>query len=267
MPKIHVNGAELYYEDEGAGPETILFTHSLLLSGRMFDQQVAALKDRYRCVRFDFRGQGRSAVAASGYDIDTLAEDAVAVIETLDIAPCHYFGFSMGGFAGLRLGFRRPDLLRSLALIDTSADPEPPENLPRYRLLNLLARWLGPGTVAGQVMPVLFGPDFMTNPNRAAERASWQGQIAANDPVGVTRAVKGVITRESVYDQIHNIPVPTLILVGAEDAGTTPDHSERMHERIPDSELVIVPGAGHMTPVEAPQAVTAALESFLTRVG
>lgn len=267
MPKLHVNGVELYYEDEGSGPDTILFTHSLLFSGRMFDAQVAALKDRYRCVRFDFRGQGRSPVTAGGYDIDTLTEDTIGVIEALECAPCHFVGFSMGGFVGLRLGFRRPELLRSLMLLDTSADPEPPENLPRYRLLNLIARWLGAGVVAGQVMSVFFGPSFMSDPARAAQRVEWQRRIAANDRIGATRAVKGVITRQGVIEEIHNIPVPTLILVGAEDAGTAPHYSERMHERIPDSELVIVPGTGHMTPVEAPDVVTGAMEAFLSRVG
>ncbi len=267
MLKLHVNGVELYYEDEGSGPDTILFTHSLLFSGRMFDAQVAVLKDRYRCVRFDFRGQGRSPVTAGGYDIDTLTEDTIGVIEALKCAPCHFVGFSMGGFVGLRLGFLRPELLRSLMLLDTSADPEPPEGLPRYRLLNLIARWLGPGVVAGQVMSVFFGPNFMSDPARAAQRAEWQRRIAANDRIGVTRAVKGVITREGVVDEVHNIRVPTLILVGAEDAGTPPRYSERMHERIPSSELVMIPGAGHMAPVESPEAVNAALESFLSRVG
>jgi len=68
MPLIRVNGAALYYEEHGTGPETIVFAHGLLWSCRMFDAQVALLKEHYRCVAFDFRGQGQSEVTRSGYD-------------------------------------------------------------------------------------------------------------------------------------------------------------------------------------------------------
>ena len=69
MPVLEVNGAKLYYEEHGTSPETIVFGHSLLFSCRMFDDQVNALKDRLRCVKFDFRGQGRSEVTRNGYDM------------------------------------------------------------------------------------------------------------------------------------------------------------------------------------------------------
>lgn len=121
MPTTKVNGAKLYYEDNGAGSQTIVFSHSLLFSCRMFDAQVEAFKNRYRCVAFDFRGQGQSEVTRYGYDMDTLSADAVALIEELNCAPCHFLGFSMGGFVGLRLAIRHPELLDSLILVDTSA--------------------------------------------------------------------------------------------------------------------------------------------------
>ena len=127
MPTLRLNGAEIYYEDHGAGAETIVFAHGLLWSGRMFDDQVRALKDRYRCITFDFRGQGQSEVTPSGYDMDTLSEDAAALIETLGCAPCHFLGLSMGGFIGQRLALHHAHLIKSLMLLETSADPEPEE--------------------------------------------------------------------------------------------------------------------------------------------
>jgi pimeloyl-ACP methyl ester carboxylesterase len=148
MPTLDVNGARIHWEERGAGSDTVVFSHGLLFSGRMFDAQVEALADRYRCVTFDHRGQGGSGVTASGYDMDTLAADAAALIEALGLAPCHFVGLSMGGFVGMRLAIRRPELLRSLALLETSADPEPEENVPRYRLLNFVARWFGLRLVA-----------------------------------------------------------------------------------------------------------------------
>ena len=141
MPIAQVNGAEIHYEIHGTGPETILFAHGLLWSGAMFAAQVEALRSSYRCVTFDFRGQGQSAVTETGYDMDTLALDAAALIEHLRLGPCHVVGLSMGGFVAMRLAARRPDLVRSLILLETAADAEPAANVPRYRLLNFIARW------------------------------------------------------------------------------------------------------------------------------
>ncbi len=263
MPLCKVNGAELYYEDEGTGPQAICFAHSLLFNCRMFDDQVGSLKDRYRCVRFDFRGQGRSEVTRDGYDMDTLALDAVGLIEGLDCAPCHFVGFSMGGFVGLRLALRRPELLRSLTLVDTSADPETRENVPKYRLLNFVARWIGPWAVADRIMPIMFSQGFLRDEARSQLRKRWRKYLADNDRIGVTRAIRGVIVREGVYEGLDDIRIPTLILVGEEDVATTPEKSRRMHERISGSRFVTIPGAGHMTPVEEPEAVTKALKEFL----
>ncbi|ABU59427.1 alpha/beta fold hydrolase [Roseiflexus castenholzii] len=263
MPEIRVNGATISYEEHGTGPETIVFAHGLLWSGRMFDHQVNALKDRYRCITFDFRGQGQSEVTDSGYDMDTLTNDAAALIEALHAAPCHFVGLSMGGFVGMRLAIRRPDLIRSLILLETSADPEPRENVGRYRLLNFIARWLGLRLVADQVMPIMFGKTFLTDPNRAQERAMWRKRMTANHRIGISRAVRGVIERQGVYEQIDRITAPTLIIVGDQDVATPPDKARRIFERIPHSSLIVIPGAGHTSTVEAPETVNTLLRRFL----
>ena len=175
VPQVVTNGARLFYDEHGTGPETIVFAHGLLWSGRMFDAQVAALRDRYRCVTFDFRGQGQSAVTRTGYDMETLTEDAAALIRALDCAPCHFAGLSMGGFVAMRLGARHPELLRSLVLLETSADPEPAANVPNYRRMARVARVLGTGIVASRVMPIMFGRTFLGDPARATERPSGGG--------------------------------------------------------------------------------------------
>lgn len=263
MPRITVNGADLYYEEHGTGEETIVFGHSLLFNCRMFDAQVELLQDRYRCVLFDFRGQGQSEVTDDGYDLDTLAEDAAELIEKLGNPPCHFLGFSMGGMVGQRLAIRRPDLLRSLILVDTSADVEDPANERKAKVLSFLTRWFGPRLVVGQVMPLFFGQDFLKDPERQDQVAEWRGHVVANDRIGVTRAVRGVIRREAVAGELDKIQLPTLILVGEEDATTPPQKSRRMHAAIAGSQLVPIPRAGHMSPVEEPEAVNAALETFL----
>ena len=232
----------------------------------MFENQIAALKNRYRCITFDFRGQGQSEITKTGYDIESLYADAVALIEKLGCFPCHFVGLSMGGFVGLRIAIRRPDLLKSLILIESSSYPEPTENIPRYRLLNLIARWIGLGVVANQVMEIMFGRKFLNDPARATLKCEWKKRMVAIHRIGITRAVTGVITRAGVTDQIGRISVPTLIIVGDQDVATVPAKSEFMHARIPNSRLVVIPGAGHTSTVEEPVAVTAAITEFLTRL-
>ena len=266
MPRLLVNGASLWYEERGAGPETIVFAHGLLWSGRMFDAQVASLSGRYRCVTFDFRGQGRSEVTAGGYGMDTLSDDAAALIEALGCAPCHFVGLSMGGFIGMRLAARRPGLIRSLVLMETSADPEPTENVPRYRMLGGIVRALGGvgmRLVMPKVMRIMFGRTFLSDPSREAERRLWRQRGMENDRLGVTRALQGVIDRKPIHGELGRISIPTLVMVGDEDVATVPAKAERIRDAIPGARLMVIPGAGHTASVEQPDFVNAALDAFL----
>jgi 3-oxoadipate enol-lactonase len=263
MPLIKLNEANIYYEEQGTGPETIVFAHGLLWSGRMFDDQVRVLKERYRCITFDFRGQGQSEVTATGYDMETLSTDAAALITALKCAPCHFVGLSMGGFIGMRLASRHPHLIKSLMLLETTADPEPVENIGRYRRLNLVARWFGLRLVANQIMPIMFGQKFLTDPTRAALRQKMRTQLIQNHRIGITRAVTGVVKRLGIYEELGKINVPTLILVGDQDVATVPAKAERIHAQITGSRLVIIPGAGHTATVEEPDAINQLLMAFL----
>lgn len=266
MAHIRLKEVNLYYEEHGSGQEKIVFSHGLLWSGRMFYDQIAVLKDRYRCITFDFRGQGQTEVTQSGYDIESLYADTIELIETLGCSPCHFVGLSMGGFVGLRLAIRRPDLLKSLILIESSSDPEPTENIRNYRMLNIIARWIGLRVVADRVMEIMFGQKFLNDPMRAILKREWTERMVANNRIGITRAVIGVITREGVTDQLGQIEIPTLIIVGDQDVATVPAKSELMHAGISNSKLIVIPGAGHTSTVEEPVAVTNAITEFLTNL-
>jgi pimeloyl-ACP methyl ester carboxylesterase len=224
------------------------------------------LKDRYRCVMFDWRGQGQSQVTESGYDAESLTADAVAIIEELGCAPCHYIGLSMGGFVGLRLAIRHPDLLRSLILIGSSADAEPQENMGRYNLLKFVARRFGLRIVGGRVMPIMFGEKFLTDPARSEEADYWREVMVSGDRIGLTNAFEGAILRPAVYDQLHKITVPTLIIAGDDDKATPLALSQRLHAAIAGSQLVVIPDAGHTTTIEEPQVVTSAIMRFLNEL-
>jgi pimeloyl-ACP methyl ester carboxylesterase len=263
MPYLQINNTQIYYEDQGNGPETIIFSHGLLWSGYLFHNQIAILKNRYRCITFDFRGQGQSEVSQSGYDVESLYQDAVSIIETLDIGPCHFIGLSMGGFVGLRLAIRRSDLLKSLVILNSSPDPESKADERRYKMLSFVARWFGLGIVANRVMEIMFGKKFLKDPMRTDLKRDWKERMVTNDRIGITRAVSGVITREGVSDRLNQITVPTLIIAGDQDVAAVPDKAHVMQAGITNSELVIIPGAGHTSTIEEPEAVTAVLEKFL----
>lgn len=264
MPTRTINGVRIHYEDMGTGPETILFSHGLLMSGEMFEAQVQALSERYRCISYDHRGQARSQVAESGYDMDSLTDDAAALIRELDAPPCHFAGLSMGGFVGMRLAIRHPELLKSLILMGTSADPEPEQNRGPYRRLAFVGRWFGFRPVAKPIMQIMFGETFLADPAAEAARNHWKKHLIGLDRVGTSRAAHGVIDRDGVYDQLNRIDTPTLILVGDEDVATVPAKAQRMHQAIAGSQLVMIPGAGHSASIEQPALVTRAIENFLS---
>lgn len=263
---ITVNGTDLAVADTGTHDETIVFSHGLLMDRRMFEAQITALGDRYRCVSYDHRGQGQSAIPPeSSIPMDLLANDAIALIEQLDVAPCHFVGLSMGGFVGLRIAARRPDLLRSLVLLDTSAGPEDPKNVPKYRLMNAVARFFGTKPVTSQVQPILFGETFLNDPAKAAERNRWK-EILQGRPRDIHKAVRGVIERAGVEDEARKITIPTLVIVGEEDVATPTAKSRQLVSLIPNARLVTIPRAGHSSTIEEPQAVTETIREFLAEL-
>lgn len=269
MPHLTTNGVKLHYEDTGAptaNAQTIVFSHGLLWSGHMFHKQVAALRADYRVITYDHRGQGQSEVTLTGYDMDTLYEDAIGLIEQLGIGPVHFAGLSMGGFVGMRLAARRPDLLQSLILMETSAEGEPTENVPKYRTLSTVVKWLGTWAVARPVMKIMFGKTFLQDPARADERRYWINQLKQNKK-SIVRAVNGVIDRQPILPELKHIHLPTLVIVGSEDVATIPAKAQTIHEHIAGSIQKVMPRGGHTSSIEEPEAITGAIRGFLQTTG
>jgi len=261
MAMINVNGTSLYYEDTGGDGSPIVFSHGLLWNTGLFEPQVAVLKDRYRCIAYDHRGQGKSADGTGrAIDMDTVTDDAAALIKALGLGAVHFCGLSMGGIVGMRLAISRPDLIRSLVLLDTTADPEPSKL--KYRVLNVMVRLFGMGAVVKAIMPALYGKTTLADPERASERLTWQTQLAANRR-SIWRAVNGILERKSLFEHLGKIAVPTLVVVGEEDAGTSPEQNARIADAIDGARLVVIPQSGHASTVEQPAAVTATIAKFL----
>jgi len=263
MPELQVDDARLYYEDTGGAGPAIVFAHGLLWSTKMWRFQVAAFRDRFRCIAFDFRGQGRSEVTRAGYDMETLTLDAAELISRLVGGPVHFAGLSMGGFVGMRLAARRPELVRTLALLDTAADPEPRLNVPKYKLMTLLSRLLGPRALSGEAMKVMFAKPFLRDPARAELRQGLVEELVANDQTGQFRAIDGILYRKAVAAlELAKIHCPTLVISGAEDSAVVPARSRKLADQIPGAKFITIPRAGHTSTIEEPDAVNAALESL-----
>jgi 3-oxoadipate enol-lactonase len=260
MPKIDINGCQYYYEKHGNGKETIMLSHGLLWSGKMFEKQVEHFSKTYTVLTYDHRGQGQSEVTDGGYGMDSLYEDAVQLIEKLNLGPVHFGGLSMGGFVAMRLASRRPDLLKSCILMETSALDEPFKS--KYTTLNTIVKLLGVTVVTKPVMKIMFGNTFLYDPDRIEERKKWIAELQKNKK-SIVKAVEGVISRKGVEDELENVKCPTLILVGTEDKATIPAKAEFIHKNVPQSKLIYIQNAGHSASVEEPEAYNKAIGEFL----
>ncbi|MCP2279316.1 alpha/beta fold hydrolase [Nocardia amikacinitolerans] len=268
MPTSHINGAELAYIDTGLPPRrpfapTIVFGHGLLFGGWMFEPQIEALRSRYRCVAIDFRGQGYSAPTPSGYDMDTLADDVVALIDHLDLAPVHYVGLSMGGFVGQRIAARRGELLRSLTLLSTSAEAQGAVHAAKFKLLALAYRLAGTGMVRDRAANLLFGPVFRASTAGEPVIAEWARRLSRSERAGIHRAIVGVADRDAILPELDRIDVPTLVVVGADDVDTPPDKAKQIADHIAGATLEIVPNCGHTCTLEQPEAITELIARFV----
>lgn len=262
MPTIEVNGVKLFYEETGNGEETVVFSHGLLWSHRMFQAQVDFLSGNYRVIAYDHRGQGQSEVKGP-YDMETVAEDAAGLIMALCKGPVHFVGLSMGGFVGMRLASRHPKLIKSLILLETSANSEPVENLPKYKTLNGIVKWLGViPPVASKVMHIMFAESWLSNPVNSPHIKHWKRELSSNRKT-ITGPVEGVIYRKGVEDELSNISCPTMILVGDEDVATKPEKAKYIQMLIAGAKLHVIPGAGHSCCIEKPNEVNRLISDWL----
>ncbi|TDV52487.1 alpha/beta fold hydrolase [Actinophytocola oryzae] len=244
LPTIEVNGTTLAYDDTGGDGPAVVFSHSLYFDRSMFEAQVARFGRAFRVVTYDHRGQGGSA-RSSSVDMDTLTEDAAALIEALSLGPAHLVGNAMGGFVVLRLVARHPELVRSAAVLASSADEEPEE----CTILPLDA--------------LMFGETTLTE--RVALRDRWCEHFGALDSSALT-AAEGVLSRKGVLDELVDATVPMLVLSADEDNVYPRPHSQRIADTAANTHHVTVKRAGNSLAVERPDAVNALLAEHFDAV-
>jgi pimeloyl-ACP methyl ester carboxylesterase len=263
MPTIHVNGVELFYKESGNGTETIVFSHGLFMDHAMFEPQRTAFEKQYRVITYDHRAQGRSQDPGQGYDMDTLADDAAALITALNAAPCHFAGLSMGGFVGMRLAAHHPTLVRTLTLMNTTSNKEILPNRIKYAALAQLVKLVSFAPFTPIAVKGLFGATSRSNPSRRPMLEEWTAKLMSR-PRNIARSLSAVMNRrEFTTEEMALIQCPTLVITGEEDAPQPPKNSESMVKGIRSARMVCIPMAGHSSPLEAPEAVIAAMRELL----
>jgi 3-oxoadipate enol-lactonase / 4-carboxymuconolactone decarboxylase len=260
MPTINANGVELFYDL--TGPEdapVVVFSTSVGATLEMWDPQVRALRDRFRLLRYDTRGHGRSEVVDRPTSIEELADDLAGLLDALGIAKAHLVGLSLGGMTGQALALRHPDKLESLVLLATSAYLPPAE---AWTERAATVRSKGMATIADTVMSRWFTRAFRER--APAIVAAIRERFVANDANGYAICCEAIRDMD-LRPAIGAVRTPTLILAGADDPATPVAMMEDIRARISDAEMIIVPRTAHLLNIERPEIVNAHLAAFLAR--
>ena len=257
MKTAQVNGIELAYRDEGQGAPIVLI-HAFPLSSAMWEDQIDALATRFRVIAPDLRGFGATARGAGAAGLDQYADDLAGLLDHLKIEKATVAGLSMGGYISFALLRRHRARIERLILADTRAGADSEEAKQGRESNARLAEAEGAGAIAEQMLPKLLSASAP-----AAVRDEVRKIISANDRAGIAAALRAMAARPDSTPLLAAIDLPTLIVVGGEDALTPPSEARALRDAIAGSRLVEIAGAGHLANLEAPDTFSAAVEEFL----
>ena len=261
-----VAGTRVHHLDAGSGNPAVVLLHAFPLTAGMWDQQVDALSPRWRVIAPDLPGFGRTDPPAdpSSITIDGWADLVAGLIEALGVGPAVVGGLSMGGYVALALARRRPDLLAGLVLADTRAGPDSPEVVERRTAQQ---RKVSDGRVA-EVLEGMAGTllSEQTQDERPEVVERTRALMATAPPASIVAALEAMKNRSDSVPHLPSIDVPVLVIVGEHDVPSPPAVASEMADAVPGSALEVIPTAGHLSNLEAPDAFNRALETFLARL-
>lgn len=257
-----VGGIRLGFDDAGGGMP-VVFLHGFPHDRTLWAQQRTALASRVRCIVPDLRGFGESTPVGP-WSMDQYADDIAALLDVLEIDAAAMCGLSMGGYVAMAMWRRHPARVRALMLCDTKMGPDTDAARANRDALIDLARTEGGETVAHRLLPGMVGK---ATRERAPELDHGVWTMMARQPVdGIVGALGALRDRPDSQETLRSISVPTLLLVGEDDVLTPPSESRAMLNELPDgasARLELIAGAGHVSCLERPAAVTHALADFL----
>lgn len=244
------------------GPEgapVVVLSGSLGTELGVWDAQVAALAGRFRVVRYDHRGHGRSPVPRGPYALEDLGRDLLALLDRLGLERVSLCGLSLGGLVGMWAASEAAQRFERLILACTSSRFAPPEQW-HERAATVRAR--GVAAVADAVLGRWFTPAFRA---RAPETVERMARMLVSTPAEGYAGCCEALAAADARARLRAIRAPTLVIAGANDPATPPDRARLMKDEIREAELVVLPEAAHLASVECPEAFTEALVRHLTR--
>jgi len=243
----------------GEGP-AILFVHGFPLDRSMWKHLTATLTG-WRRIAPDLRGMGTSDEAASGYSVREYADDLAELLDLLQVRDAVICGFSMGGYVAFEFWRRHADRVRALVLVNTQAGADDAEGRSgRDRMIKQVKRE-GPAALSDSLIPKLLAPSSIDTMPPVVEHV--RTMIARSPAGGVIGALQAMKARPDSTATLADISVPTLVVAGKEDQLIPLGRAEALAERIPGAQLTVIPGAGHLAPLEQPVATGRVISEFL----
>jgi YbgC/YbaW family acyl-CoA thioester hydrolase len=257
--RVAIEGAELAVDVRGDGL-AVLFVHGFPFDRTMWGAQLAGLT-RCRRIAPDLRGVGDSRATRAEYSMTRYAEDVVGVLDALEVRRAVVCGLSMGGYIAFELLRRHPDRVRALILCDTRANADAADARQRRDELAALAVREGPDAVGERVIPNLLASSTRADRPEVLEQCRAMGRRYSVG--GMVGALEAMRDRIDSTELLSRIAVPTLVMVGAEDPTSPPAVMQAMADAIPGARYVVIPGAGHVSPLEQPLTSSRAIADFL----
>ena len=255
---VTATGARLFYQVEGPpDAPAVLFSNSLGTDLRMWEPQARSLATRFRVVRYDSRGHGRSDAPPGPYTLDQLSGDALALLDALDIARAHVCGLSLGGMVALSLAANHPDRLHRAVFANTAARIGSEASWSE-RIAGVRAGGMG-GIRDAVVARFLLESFRQSHPE--TERAVSE-MLQSTPPAGYISACEALRDAD-LRGVVGQITTPALIIAGEHDQSTPPAQARELHAAIAGSQLVILSDASHLSNLEQPEQFTAHLLAFL----
>lgn len=258
---VNVNGVDIAYRFDGPQDgRVLLVANSLMANGSMWDWNVPALADRYRVLRYDKRGHGKSGVAPGPYSIAQLADDAVGLLDALKIEKVHFMGLSIGGMIGQQLGARYPERILSLSLCNTASEM-PPRSLWEDRFQTACSQGLA-GLVDGTIGRWFTAPFVERAPHDIEKVRQMILATNVDGYIGCGSAVRDM----AQSTMLLKIKAPTLVLSGRHDPACTVDQGIVLNRLIDGSQMVIIEDAAHLSNIEQPARFNQAVREFIDSV-
>ena len=254
-----VRGIEMAYDDTGGNGVALVLLHGFPFDRSMWRGQAETLGGEFRVVAPDLRGFGETPLGDGDVTMGTLAEDVAALLDELNLGRVVLGGLSMGGYVVFEFFRKFRGRVRALVLADTRPQPDTEEGRRAREENAQRALKEGMEPIAESMLPKLLSAEARGGEVLERVRAMMLG----TSPEGAAAALRAMAVRRDQTDLLPSINVPTLIVVGSEDAITPPADAEAMRTKIEGSRLVVIEGAGHLSNVEQPEAFDRALVEFL----